>query len=154
MEMELSLGNSYSLSRIRLQMQSDKKIYGSESDLLVYGLDLLRLEWGTADNERVQDNTDGPGVHFEAVTICSIEEHLRSDIIRCAADGFFAFAGVLDQSSEPEIPDLDIHARIQKQISKFEVTMNDLVGVHIMASPYELYHKESDLGVGEATSTT
>lgn len=32
--------------------------------------------------------------------------------------------------------------------------MDDLVGVHIMASPYELYHEESDLRVGEATSAT
>jgi hypothetical protein len=124
------------------------------SRLLIDGLDLLRLEWRTTNDKCVQNDADGPGVHFEAVTVRGVEEYLWSNIIWCATDGLLAFARILDQSSKAEIPDLDIHTGIQKQVSEFEITVNDLVGMHIMASSYDLHHKESDLGVGETTSAT
>ena len=131
-----------------------KDVRAGGSHLLINGLDLLRLEWRTTNDECIQNDADGPGIHFEAMTVGGVEEHFRSDVVWCATDGLLAFARILDQSGKSEIPDLDIHTGIQKQVPEFEVAMNDLMGVHIMTSPYELYHKESDLGVGEATSAT
>ena len=121
------------------------------SYLLVNGFYLFRLKGRATNDERVQNDTDGPGIHFEAVPVCGIEEYLWGNIVRCTADSLLAFARVLDQGSKPEIPDLDIHASVQEQIPKFKVTVDDLVDMHITASSYELYHEEPDLGVGEAT---
>ena len=58
-EIELSFGNSYSLSRIRLrecgkaQDQQNRERYS-----LVNSLDLFRLKGRTTDDERVQNDTD------------------------------------------------------------------------------------------------
>lgn len=124
------------------------------SCLLINGLDLLSLEWRATNDKGVQNYANGPSVHFETVTVCGVKEYLRCNIVRGATNGLLAFTRILDQGSKAEIPDLDVHTSIQKQVSEFEVTVNDLVGMHIMARSYELHHKESDLGVGEATSAT
>ena len=87
------------------------------------------------------------------MAVCGVEEYLWGDIVRCTADGLLAFAGVLDQGSKPEITDFDVHTSVQEQIPEFEITVDYLVGVHITASSYELYHEKPDLWVGEATST-
>ena len=104
--------------------------------LLVNGFNLFRLEGRATNDEGVQNDTNGPGVHFEAVAVCSVEEYFWGDVVRRTTDGLLAFAGILYQSSKSEISDFDIHASVQKQVPKFEVTVNDLVSVHIMARPY------------------
>ena len=120
--------------------------------ILVDGFDLFCLEGRATNDERVQNDTNGPGVHFEAIAVCGVEEYLWGNVVRRTADGLLAFAGILDQGSKPEISDLDIHPSIQKQVPEFKITVDDLVGMHITARSYELYHEESNLGIGEAAS--
>lgn len=73
-----------------------RKTRTGRSCLLVDGLYLLRLERRTADNECVQNDANGPGVHFKAVTVCGVEEYFWSNVVRCTADSLLSFAGILD----------------------------------------------------------
>ena len=41
---------------------------------------------------------------------------------------------------------------LHKDVAEFEVTVDDLVGVHIVTSTDELYHEETGLGLGEPSS--
>ena len=110
----LSVGNSYWLSRIRLcQMLAGrraKRVNGA----LVDGLNILGLERGPPDHQGIEDNTNRPGVHFEAMSVRSIEEDFRSNVVGGTADCLLPLPRALDECSETEIPDLDIHVTIEK----------------------------------------
>ena len=97
LEMALSGGNSYSLSRIRLR-RLDKQIspLSSVQGLLVDGLDVFRLEGRSTDNEGVKNDTNRPGVDFEAVSVGSIEQDLRCNIIWRSADSLLPLARIFN----------------------------------------------------------
>lgn len=142
------------MSRIRLEQRLIlcRQYFGKFS--LVNSLDVLRLERRTADNESIEDDTDRPGVHLETVPVRSVEQHLRSDIIRGTADRLLALTRILNKRRQSEITDLDVHVAIQKDVAQFQVPMDDLVVMHIVARADELNHEESRFRLGEASTST
>ena len=81
-----------------------------------------------------------------------VEQYLRRNIVRRAADGFLLHAGALDKDRQTKIPDFDIHVRVKEKIPKLEVAVNDLVGVHVLAGANKLNHEESGLRLCENTT--
>ncbi len=55
-------------------------------DSFVDGLHLLCLEGRLSDDKRIENDTYRPSVDFKAMSVGGVEENLRSDVIRRAAD--------------------------------------------------------------------
>lgn len=88
------------------------------------------------------------------MAISRIEQHFGSNIVGCSADGLLPFSRVLDQRSKTEIRNLDVHIGIKKQVAEFQVSMDDLMRVHVVACSNQLNHEEADLRFGKTTTTT
>jgi hypothetical protein len=82
--------------------------------LLVNCLYVFRLEWRTAHDECVEDNSNRPSIDLKTVSIGGIKKNFWSNIIWRAANGLFPLAGILNEGSQSEITDFDIHIRIQE----------------------------------------
>jgi hypothetical protein len=112
---------------------------------LINFFDVLGLEGWTADDKRVYNDPDGPGINLEAASVCRVEQYLQHNIIRCSTNGLLPFAGTLDKCGNAKATNLDTHVRIEEKIVQFQIKMDHLVGMHVMASADELYHKEPRL---------
>ena len=55
---------------------------------------------------------------------------------------------------EAEVAHLEVAVRVQQQVRRLEVAVDDLVGVHVVAGTDELDHEEAGFGLGEASSST
>ena len=88
------------------------------------------------------------------MSVGGIEENLRRNVVWRATDCLLPFTGAFDESSKPKVTDFDIHVRIEKEVAKFQITVDDLMGVHIVTCTDELDHEESGFGFSEATATT
>lgn len=119
------------------------------ANLLIHFFDVFSLEGRPADDEGVEDDTDGPGVNFKTVSVRGVEQHLWRDIVWRAADGFLPFAGALDKRGQAKVPDFDVHLRVKEKIAKLEVAVDDLVGVHVVAGTNKLNHEKSGLWLCE-----
>ena len=51
---------------------------------------------------------------------------------------------------ETEVANLDVHVLVKEDVAELEVTVDDLMSVHVMACANELDHVESGLGFREA----
>ena len=87
------------------------------------------------------------------MAISRIEKYLRRNIVGCTANCLFAFTRVFDESRETKIANLYIHIAIEKDVAELEVSVDDLVGVHVVAGTDELDHEEAGFGLGEASSS-
>jgi hypothetical protein len=121
---------------------------------LIYSFDIFGLEGRPSDDESIQDDTNRPSINLEAVPIDSIEQHFRCNIVRSTTNGLLPLARALNERSESKVTDFDIHIYIEEQVPQFEITMDDLVRVHVVARPNELYHKVSCFWLGEAPPAT
>ena len=63
-----------------------------------------------ADDKFVQDDTDRPGINLKAVSIRSIKQYLRGNIVRCAANSLLPLARALDKRGETEVTSLDVQS--------------------------------------------
>ena len=81
--------------------------------LLVNCLYLFCLEWGTSNDQCVEDNSNRPRIDLKAVSIDGIKEDFWSNIVWPAGDGLFPLARILNESNL-EIADPDIHIWIQE----------------------------------------
>ena len=84
--------------------------------------------------------------------IRSIEEHLRGDIVRRPTYRLLPLAGVLNESRKPKVANLDVHIRIQEEVAKFQIPVDDLVGVHVVACADELDHEKASFGFGKSAT--
>ncbi len=108
------------------------------ADLLINLLHIFGLERGTTDDESIEDNTDGPGVNFKAVSVRGVEQYLWCNVVWRATDGLLPLAGTLDKRSQAKVANLDVHVCIEKKVAKLKVTVDDLMCVHIVAGTNEL----------------
>lgn len=83
------------------------------ADLLVSGLDIGGLKWRFANDERVNDDTHRPSVHFVAMAGLAFED-FRRDIVGRAANGLLLLALELELGGETEIAQLDFQTFIKK----------------------------------------
>jgi hypothetical protein len=84
--------------------------------------------------------------------IRSIEEHLRGNIVRRPTYRLLPLAGVLNESRKPKVANLDVHIRVQEEVTKFQIPMDDLVSVHVVACADELDHEKASFGFGESAT--
>jgi hypothetical protein len=121
---------------------------------LIYSFDIFGLEGRASDDESVQDDTNRPSIDLEAVPIDGIEQYFWCNIVRSTTNGLLSLAGAFNECSEPKIADFDIHIYIEEQVPQFKITVDDLVRVHVVTCPNELYHKVSCFWLGEAPPAT
>lgn len=87
------------------------------------------------------------------MSVRGVEQHLRCNIIGGATDGFLPLAGALDKCGQTKVANFDVHVRVKEKVAKLEVTVDDLVGVHIVAGTNELNHKKAGLWLSEDATT-
>jgi hypothetical protein len=119
---------------------------------LVDCFDILCLERWLANYESVQDNSNRPRVNLEAVSVILVEEYFRSDVVWCPADGLLTFTRALNQGCQPKVSHFDVHVGIEEEVAKFQVTVNDLVCVHVVTCAKKLNHEETSFWFCEAAS--
>jgi hypothetical protein len=85
---------------------------------------------------------DEPGVNLEAVSVYRVERYFWCNIVRRSTDGLLPFARTLNKRSKAKVANLDVHVRIKEKVAQFQITMDHLMGVHVMAGADQLYHEE------------
>lgn len=121
---------------------------------LVNFLDFLSLEWWASDDEGIEDDTDGPDVHLVAVSVSCVKQHFRGNVIGCPADGLFPLSWIFDEGSQAKVSNFDIHLGVQEEITKLQVSVDDLMGVHVVAATDELDHEVASFRFSEAFAAT
>ena len=79
---------------------------------------------------------------------------LRGDIVWSTANGSLSFTIELKLGGEPKISDLDFHFVVQEKITKFEISMNDSVGVKILNGVANLDDITLDLQLVKSSSSS
>ena len=73
---------------------------------------------------------------------------LGCDVVGGAADGFFAVSLVFDFGAETEIADFGVHELVDEDVTEFEVSMDDTLGVNIDHGFDNLSDVDSGLELG------
>lgn len=107
------------------------KRVGVCQDALVGGLHVLGLERRLADQQCVEDHARGPDVHLEGVSRLPLQ-YLWRDVVRRAADGLAALVGVREVRGQAEVPHLDAHVRVDKQVPQLQIPVDDQVAVQVL----------------------
>ena len=123
------------------------------ADALVDGLDVCGLEWGAANDEGVEDDADGPGVNFKGVAVGGVEEDLRSNVVGGAAYGLLALSWVFDEGGEAKVAHFEVHGGVEEEVTEFEIAVDNLVSVHVVACTGKLDDVEAGFGFSEAAAT-
>ena len=87
------------------------------------------------------------------MTVGGVEQDHWGDIIWGAADSLLAFARILNQCGQTKVADLDVHVLVKEDVAKLEITVNDLMCVHVMTRADELDHEEASLRLSEAPTS-
>jgi hypothetical protein len=66
---------------------------------------------------------------------------------------FFRSPLLLDKGSQTKFADFDVHVRVKEKVAKLQVTVDDLVNVHVVAGTNKLNHKKSGLWLCEDATT-
>ena len=78
-------------------------------------LQCLSLERRLADQQRVEDTTDGPDV--DLVTVTSLAKNLRCDVIRGSAQRSLPFTVKFNVRGQPKITDFDLKIKTNVNMS-------------------------------------
>lgn len=105
-------------------------------DLLVGGLDFWGFKWRLADKLSVNDDSHRPDVDLIRMSLSL--QNFWSDIVGRAANGLLLFLVELQPSSQSEVTKFDFHVLVQKEISEFQISVDDLVLVEIDEGVYYL----------------
>lgn len=113
---------------------------------------------------RLQNDTDGPSVDLKAVAVGSIEQDLRGNVIGSSTNGptkwsgtsrmrrnrsvLFTFAWLFNQRSKTKVPHFDIHVSVEEEVAELEVSVDDLMGVHIVAGADDLDEEKTCFRLG------
>ena len=62
---------------------------------------------------------------------------------------WFSLTRALNKGCQTKVPNFDIHVRIKEKIAKFEVAVDDLVGVHVVAGTNKLNYEKPSLWLCE-----
>jgi hypothetical protein len=122
---------------------------GTPKNLLIHFFDVLGLEGRPADDECIKDNANRPGVNLEAVSVRGVEQYLWCDIVGRATNGLLPLAGTLNKRGKAKVTNLDVHVCIKEKIAKLQITVDDLMGMHVMAGTNKLYHEKSGFRFGK-----
>lgn len=123
------------------------------SDSSVGGLNVISFEGRLSDNEGVDDDSERPDVDFVRVTLLSFQ-YFRSDIVRGTTDSSLPLTIKFKFGSKTKISEFDLHLVIKEQVSEFEISMDDPVGVEILHGITNLYNVALDFEFGESLSSS
>ena len=107
-----------------------------------------RFERRSSTKHCVKDNANAPVVNFIRMAIGALKD-LRGQVIRSSTDGTLTLALVKDLSSKAEIADFELHALSQEEISKFEISMDDILLVDVLDTTNELMDVVAGLNFGQ-----
>ena len=79
--------------------------------------------------------------------------NFRSNVIGSAANSFPFLVWTLQFSSKTKVAYFDIDISIEKEVTKFEVPMNDTTFVEVKHCVQELSHEECSFGFSKSLST-
>ena len=117
-------------------------------DPFVSLLDVWCLKWWSSKQQCVDDDSDWPYVSFVWMT-CFAAEHLRSDVIGSSTYGSFLLAIEHDSCGKAEVTYLELHVLTQEQVSKLQIPVYNLVGMHVFDCRNQLCHITLDLYICE-----
>ena len=149
--MSQNLINRWSLGRVIRQNSLDnissivrnlhvvREIVVVHPDSLVSGLHIVSLEWRLADDERVNDDSEGPNIDLVRVTLLAFED-LRSNVVWSTTDGSFALSVELEFSGETEITNLHLHLVVQEQVTQLKISVDDSMRVQVFDGIANLNH--------------
>lgn len=157
--------NCWSLGRVVVQDPGDevlclvgngdslRELIVVHSDFLVSGLNIVGLEWRFTDDQSVDDDSERPDIDLVRVTLLSLE-NLWSNIIWSTTDGSLSLSVELKFGGQTEITYLDFHLVVEEEITEFEISVNDSVGMKILYGVADLDDIALDLQLVESSPSS
>lgn len=65
-----------------------------------------------------------------------------------SVSSLLAFTGKLDERSQAEISDSEVHVVVEHEVAELEIAMNDRIAVHVVARSDELSEVVTRFGFG------
>lgn len=115
------------------------QFYFIQSLILIFWLE----RWLTKQHGKT-DDSNCPKVHFVRMTKRTWN-NLRCQVVECPTNTDFFLISKLKFSGFTEITHFDLHVVVEKNVGQFEVSVDDLVLVHVLNSLDYLSHELSDI---------
>jgi len=93
--------------------------------------DIRSFERRLADNESVNNYTEGPQIDLIGVS-CFAFQDLRGDIVRSTANGSFLFTIEIKFGCKPKISNFYFHLLTEEEVAELQVSVNDPVLVQVL----------------------
>jgi len=107
-----------------------------------------------APKVNAHNNSQAPNINHVVVALFSFFKDFRGDVIRCAAKRCpphnLHVVTREEKGREPEVADFGVHVAIEEDVSHFQVSMDDTLGVHVFDCPRYLDTVESHLRFRQA----
>jgi len=97
----------------------------------VGGFHIGRFEGRLAYDQSVDDNSQRPDVHLIGVTTFAFE-HLGRNVVGRTANSSLFLAIEVQFGCQSDVAQLYLHLVVQKQVSEFEITMDDPMRVQVL----------------------
>ena len=94
---------------------------------------IFRLERWLAKQHRKTDDSNGPEIHFIWVTERTWH-NLRCQVVESPTNTDFLLISELQFGGFAEITDFDLHGFVEEDVGEFQITMNDLILMHVINS--------------------
>lgn len=116
-------------------------------DAVVCRLDVFGFVRRLADQDCVENNSHGPNIYFKGVPTLSFVtlNDFWCNIVGRPANRFPLFIPIFHSRCQTKITHFYVQVLIQKQIAKFEITVDDRMSVHVPNSLRKLPKKKSSL---------
>ena len=114
--------------------------------VLVGLFDCIVFKWRFSEQKGVHDDSYRPDVDFVAVSL--LFKDFGCYIVGSATNGFFAVSLIFDFGAETEIADFGVHELVDEDVTEFEVSMDDTLGVNIDHGFDNLSDVDSGLELG------
>lgn len=137
----LGITGQYSLNQVPSRIRDVDMLWEGvvvKTNSFVGGFDVGRFEGRLANDQSIDDNTQRPDVYLVGVTALTFE-HLWRDVVGCTANSSLFLAIEVQFRRQSKVAKFYLHLVVQKQVSEFQVAMNDPVGVQVLESLDDLH---------------
>ena len=130
---------SFLMEQLRSKNQQNmyRKLILALLDPLQSLIFILRLERWLAKQHRKTDDSDGPEIHFIRMTERTWHD-LRCQVVESPTNTDFLLISELKFGGFAEITDFDLLIFVEKDVGEFQITMNDLILMHVLNSLNDL----------------
>ena len=91
---------------------------------IVCGFNISSFKRRFANDQGVNDDTEGPNVDFIGVTSATFQ-HFRSDIIRRTTNSPFLLSIKVQFCCEAKVSKFDLHFVVNKEVAQLQIPMNN-----------------------------